>query len=127
MSSVNVKPEDLEEAISELLEEYGDVVFNATEEGLTKAEKILIKNLKAASPVGKTRQFKKNWKGKGKRYKLRRYVGNTTMVKGKKGDIPLSNILEYSEKCGRPFIRRTFARSINPMAKAIIDEVKKGS
>jgi len=127
MADLKIDPDELEGAISEILEEYGDAVFKATEEGLTNAEKILIKNLKEASPEGITKQFKKHWKGKGKKYKLRRYVGNTKMVKGKKGKIPLANILEYSDKHGKPFIRQTFAKSIRQMAKAIVDEVKKGS
>ncbi|QRN86034.1 hypothetical protein JR334_02025 [Clostridia bacterium] len=126
MASIKVTPDTLEAAIAEALEQYGDAVFHATEAGLTAAEKILIQNLKADSPEGVTKSFKKGWKGKGKKYKLKRYVGNTVMVPGKKGSIPLSNILEYAEN-GHPFIRKTFERSIDQMVNAIIDEVKKGT
>lgn len=124
-SGVMLTPEMLEDAISDILEEYGDVVYKMTEEGLTKAEKILIKNLKVASPK-KTGQFAKNWKGKGKKYKLRRFVGNTTVVEGKSGDIALANIFEYSTTRGKPFIKATFENSVPEMAQAVVDDIKKG-
>jgi len=124
-SGVMLTPEMLEDAISDILEEYGDVVYNMTEEGLTKAEKVLIKNLKVASPK-KTGKFAKNWKGKGKKYKLRRFVGNTTVVPGKSGDIALANIFEYSTTRGKPFIKATFEKSVPEMAQVIVDEIKKG-
>jgi hypothetical protein len=127
-SGVMLTPEMLEDAISDILEDYGDVVYNMTEEGLTKAEKILIKNLKDATPGSPPhkRNFAKNWKGKGKKYKLRRFVGNTTVVPGKSGDIALANIFEYSTTRGKPFIKATFEKSVPEMAQVIVDEIKKG-
>jgi hypothetical protein len=117
---------NLDVAVAELLEEYGDVVYQATEEGLNEAEKVLIKNLKAASPKGKTKDYRKSWKSKGKKYKLRRYVGNTKMVQGKSGEIPLSNILEYSSKSPHQGkIKRTYEQSISEMAAAVVAEIKK--
>lgn len=129
MSRIDV--DNLEIAIGDILSEYGDVVYKATEEGLTAAEKVLIKNLKATSPdknkkIGATGEYKKSWKSKGKKYKLKRYVGNTKMVKGKSGEIPLSNILEYSTKSKHQgLIKRTYEKSIEQMAKAVVDEIKK--
>jgi hypothetical protein len=111
-------------AIAKIIEEYGDTVYYATEDGLDEAEKILINELSAASPV-KSGKFARSWKGKGRKYKLQRYVGNTKMVKSKGGKIPLSNILEYSTIRGKPFINRTHQRSINKMAAAIIAAIKK--
>lgn len=117
----------LESAIADILQDYGDVVYKATEDGLTKAEKTLINNLKASSPKGVTKAYWKAWKGKGKKFKLKRYVGNTKTVKGKSGEIPLSNILEYSAKSPhRGLIKRTFESSVNELANVIIDEIKKG-
>ena len=120
---------NLEVAIADILRDYGDVVYQATEEGLTAAEKVLIKNLKADSPksAGKDGgEYAKSWKGKGKKYKLRRYVGNTKMVPGKSGEIPLSNILEYAEKSPHQgLIKRTYESSINQMAAAVVAEIKK--
>ena len=116
---------NLEVAIADILREYGDVVYKATEEGLTAAEKVLIKNLKANSPKDKG-EYAKSWKGKGKKYKLRRYVGNTKTVKNKSGEIPLSNILEYATKSPHQgLIKRTYESSINQMAAAVVAEIKK--
>ncbi len=123
MSSVNIG--NLQSAIEDALREYGDVVYEATEEGLAAAQNVLIKELKSASPKGETGKFAKSWKGK-KKYKLKRYVGNTKVVKGKKSDtIPLSNILEYSTKSPhRGFIKRTFENNINKMAAAVVAKIK---
>lgn len=118
---------NLDEAIAYILREYGDVVYQATEEGLTAAEKVLINNLKASSPESPGGgRYAKSWKGKGKKYKLRRYVGNTKMVPGKSGEIPLSNILEYSSKSPHQGkIKQTYEESINEMAAAMVAEIKK--
>ena len=117
---------NLDTAIADLLREYGDVVYEATEAGLTAAEKVLIKNLKAASPEGKSKGYKKAWKSKGKKYKMHRYIGNTKMVQGKSGEIPLSNILEYGSKSPyQGLIKRTYEQSINEMAAAVVAEIKK--
>lgn len=125
---------DLEDAISELMEEYADEIYQLTEEGLDEAESILIKNLKAASPGSPPHKvnFAKNWKSKGRKYKMLRYVGNTTMVEGKgkldgkSEKIPLANILEYSTNHGSPFIKKTFESSIPEMAAAVVNQIKKG-
>jgi len=116
---------NLEVSINDLLSEYGDMVYHGTEKGLDAAEKVLINNLKSASPVGETGKFAKSWKSKGKKYKLKRYVGNTKMVEGKSGKIPLSNILEYSTTRGKPFIKRTYENSMNTMIAAVIAAIKK--
>ncbi len=124
-TSLEITPDMLDDAIADILEDYGDAIYQATEEGLTAAEKVLIKNLKIASPK-KIGKFAKKWKGKGKKYKLRRYVGNSTMVKSGGKEIPLANILEYSTLHGKPFIRNTYANSVDEMAKAVMNEIKKG-
>jgi len=121
---MNINIDDLAVSIEELLDDYSDEIYFATEEGLEAAEKILIKNLKEASPKN-TGEFAKSWKGKGKKYKLRRYVGNTKMVDGKKGSIPLSNILEYSTVRGKPFIKITYEKSIPEMRDAIIKSIER--
>jgi hypothetical protein len=123
-SGVVVSPEKLDEAIMDILESYGDVVYRATEEGLDAAEKILINNLRVASPK-KSGNFAKGWKSKGKKYKLVRYVGNTTTVEGRSGKIALANIFEYSTTRGNPFIKQTYENSIDEMAQAVVNEIKK--
>lgn len=123
MAKVDI--DNLEVAVAEILEEYGDIVYQATEEGLTAAEKVLIKNLKASSPRGIPEYYKK-WKSKGKRFKMKRFVGNTKAVKGRSGSIPLSNILEYSTKSPHQgLIKRTYESSVDEMAQAIVNEIKK--
>jgi hypothetical protein len=116
-------------AIEKIVKEYSDTIYYATEEGLDEAEKILINELSAASPESKKprpgKRFARSWKGKGRKYKLQRYVGNTKVVEGKSGKIPLSNILEYSTIRGKPFINRTYQNSINKMTAAIIAAIKK--
>lgn len=124
-TSVELTPDKFDRAIAEILKEFGDVVYKATEEGLDAAEDILIKNLKAATPK-RTGKFAKAWKGKGRKYTLRRYVGNSTVVKGKSGDIALANIFEYSTTRGRPFIKDTFDNSVEEMARAVVNEIKRG-
>jgi len=115
-----------QDAIFDILEEYGETVYQATEEGLTAAEKVLISELKSATPK-KTGNFRKNWKGTGKKYKLSRFVGNTTTVEGKDGEkIALANIFEYSLTRGKPFIKVTWEDSIEKMAAAAVAEIRKG-
>lgn len=123
---MKVSIDNLQIAVEDILREYGDVVYKATDDGLKEAEKVLVNNLKVASPVGKTGEYAKSWrgkKGKGKK-SLRRYVGNTKMVPGKNGEVPLSNILEYSPIRGKPFIKRTYEQSIPAMADAIVGKIK---
>lgn len=120
--SIDINNLDIE--ISKIMEEYGDVIFKATDKAMEAGEKVLIKNLKDASPKD-SGNFAKAWKGKGKKYKLKRYVGNTTMVKAKGKEIPLSNILEYSTTRGKPFIAKTYESSVSEIARAIVNEIKK--
>ena len=47
------------------------------------------------------------------------------MVDGKKGKIPLSNILEYSTVRGKPFIKSTYEKSIPEMRDAIIKSIER--
>ncbi|MPM44577.1 hypothetical protein SDC9_91256 [bioreactor metagenome] len=120
-----IQPKDLQEAIAEKLREYGDLVYQATEKGLDKAEKVLINEMKKESPK-KSKEFSKSWKGTGKKYKLIRFVGNTKTVRSKGRNIPLTNIFEYSTtNHQQPFIKKTFEKSIDKMAAAVVAEIKK--
>ena len=121
-----ITPDKLSDAISDILAEYGDVIFIATEDALDAASDVLIRNLKAASPK-KSGKFAKNWKSKGREYKLRRYIGNsTTVFSDKHGEIALANILEYSTTRAKPFIKETFENSVPEMAQAMVNKVKEG-
>lgn len=121
-----ITPDKISDAISDILAEYGDVIFIATEDALDAASDVLIRNLKAASPK-KSGKFAKNWKSKGRKYKLRRYIGNsTTVFSDKHGEIALANILEYSTTRAKPFIKETFEKSVPEMAQAMVNKVKEG-
>lgn len=113
--------------IEETLKEFGDLVYNATEKGLDAAQNVLIRNLEARSPEGPSKKFRKGWKSKGKKYKTRRYVGNTKTVPARGGEeVPLSNILEYSQKSPhRGLIKAIYYDSIEQMEAAIVAEIKK--
>lgn len=120
-SSVSV--EKFEQELYQALKEYGDAVYIASDKALDAGVKILKNNLKDATPRDRPEMYKQ-WKSK--KYKGERYVGNDAMVQGKKGEIPLSNILEFSTKRGHPFIRETYERSINEAVQAYINTLKKG-
>lgn len=134
--NVKIKSSDLQDTVEAMLREYGDKVYVATDEGLAAAEKVLIENLKAATPVidpakapkgYKDKKLRNGWVSTGKKYRLMRFVGNKVAIiefMGRKS--PLSSILEYSEKHGHPFIRKTFEDSVNEMAAAVVATIKKG-
>lgn len=124
----------VQEAVMEILRDYGDVVYEATEEGLTAASYVLVDKLREATPKIKKppkgyqkKNFGKRWKVEGiGKYRLRRYVGNTTTVSSKEGDpISLANIFEYSTTRGYPFVKETYENSIGDMAAAAVAEIKK--
>ncbi len=122
MRAKNVKFSELENEIKRQLQGYGEAAFKATEKGLDEAAEYLVKELSKNSPK-KTKKYSKNWKVK-KNYKTRRYVGNSTMVKGEKGEIPLANILEYSTVRGKPHIQKTVDEATNKIATIIVNNLK---
>lgn len=118
----------LHEAVSELLRGYGDVIYQATEDGVDAGAYALLAELKQATPKGKTKLFSKKWKvlGTGGKYKLKRYLGNETVVTDKQGNrISLANIFEYSTTRGNQFISRTVESSTEKVAAAIVAAIKK--
>jgi hypothetical protein len=124
-----VRIDELDKAIAEILQEYGDLVFEATAEGAVKGADVLVKKLKASSPKA-SGQYAKKWKReKGRSWgsSVRSYVGNTSTVKGGRGeDIALTNILEYStDSKHQGLIKQTFLENVDKIAAAIVAEVKK--
>lgn len=125
-SFTSLKVSNFADAISDILSEYSDSVYEATEAGLAAAEKVLVGELKKATPE-KTGQFAKGWQGTGKKYKLMRFVGNEVTVKGKGGkEISLANIFEYSVIRGKPFIKATYENSLDKMYTAAVAAIRKG-
>ncbi|WP_312611476.1 hypothetical protein [Oscillibacter sp.] len=132
---VKIKPSDLQSVVESMLRDYGDKIYVATDDGIEAAEKVLIGNLKAATPVMnpekapkgyKDKKLRNGWVSTGKKYRLMRFVGNKVSVQYKGKDSPLSSILEYSEKHGHPFVKKTFDESVNEMAAAVVATIKKG-
>lgn len=110
--------------LDELLKDYKDLISNATEEGLDDAAKIFIRNARAMSPR-RSGKYARSWKVKKTKYKYRRYIGNTMIVKGKKFDtIPLINVLEYSTVRDNKHVQKIFDASAAEMANAIANRLK---
>lgn len=122
--NVIIDTEKLEDAIRDILKQYGDVVYVATEEGLDAATDVLIESLTDSSPAD-TGKYKNSW-GRKKKYKLKRYVGNSRMVKHEDREIPLSNILEYGENSPhKGLIKRSCDKNVERMAQAMADTIKR--
>lgn len=118
---------NLAEELKGVLSEYTDELLKQKEVALDKASDFFVDKLEKASP-SRTGEFKNNWKRTDK-YKGVRYVGNSTVASKNKeygGDIPLSNILEFS-KNGKPFIRATFEQNKDKIIDIIVDEMEKTS
>lgn len=126
MSTVGI--DDLEKSMAAILAEYADQVYLSTEEGLDAAQKVLIGNLSDGSPKDRGR-YAKSWAADKRKYKLMRFVGNTTEVQGKRGGkpVPLSNILEYASKSPhKGKIKRIYDQSIKEMVTAVEEELMRG-
>lgn len=112
--------EELPDALEQILTEYQSAMFDTRQEALQAGAEVLKSAVESATPID-TGEMARSWKIKTK-YKDRRYIGNTRVAKGvvhrktkdgSKGEaregVPLSNVLEYSEKSPHyGFIRRCF-------------------
>lgn len=122
--SVKIKTDGIELALEDILKNYQDLLTSATEEGLDDAAEIFLKNAESMSPR-RTGDYARSWAVKEKKYRLRRYVGNTKAVKGKKSDaVPLINVLEYSAVRGRKHVQKIFNASLNGMVEAIAKKIE---
>jgi hypothetical protein len=120
-----LKVDALDVAIAELMQEYGEVIFKAADDGIAAAAKELAALEKAASPK-QSGTFSKKWRVNADKYKLIRFVGNSHTVFGKdKTPISLANIFEYSATKGKPFIKQTFNANVNKLAKIIMGKIEK--
>lgn len=126
---------EIPQALQELLTEFQRASFDARQEAVQAGAEVLKKALEEASPRA-TGTFAKSWiikektKG-GKPIRDRRYVGNTKTVKskrnGKERDVPLSTILEKSDKSPhKGLMRQTFDRVEPQIFDAIKNKLKNG-
>ena len=117
---------ELPDALEQILTEYQSAMFDTRQEALQAGAEVFKSAVESATPID-TGEMARSWKIKTK-YKDRRYIGNTRVAKGvvhrktKDGSkgVPLSNVLEYSEKSPHyGFIRRCFD-NIEPQIFAAI-------
>lgn len=111
--------------LKQALEEYGQDIRDASENGLNAAADMLVEKFSAASPV-KTGELKESWTYDPKYHGVR-YIGSTaTGSKNKQGGlIPLVNLLEFGSK-GKPFMRKTFDENKDEIIKIIVGEINNG-
>ena len=114
--------------LKQALEEYGQDIRYASENGLNEAADMLVEKFSAASPdsgITHEGKLRDSWTYEPKYHGVR-YVGNTaTGSKNKYGyDIPLVNLLEFGSK-GKPFMRKTFDENKDEIIKIIIEELNK--
>ena len=90
---------------------------------IEKASDELINQLKLNSPR-KTGNYSENWKKSS--YNQKVFIGNTTNVNGRnKKQIPLINILEYSQTHGKPHVQKIFESNLSKLENIIISELEK--
>lgn len=116
----------IQEAIADAVSEYSDQIYQATEDAVDAAA-YYAKDALAASSPNRTGMYAKRWKviGKGK-YKLCRFIGNSTTVTDKKGEnISLANIFEYSTQSKHQGeIKQTIENNADGIANAMISALK---
>lgn len=123
MADTTISINDLAAAIQKELDDYGKAVITSSEEALDAGAKVIQDALKEASPRRRP-VFYKTWRVQ--KYKSERFIGATATVSGRSGEIPLTNILEFSTKHGHPFIQTTYERAIPAATQAYMNTLKKG-
>lgn len=112
--------DELPDAMSEILADYSRAQFDARQDALQAGAEVFKSAVENATPRD-TGDMAQSWEIKTK-YKDRRYVGNTKTVSGGgKDNIPLSNVLEYSDNPYNGFIRQCF----DGTESQIFDAIKK--
>ena len=122
---------ELSTAIDEAIGEVTDEVRAAVDRGLDRAARHMEQALEAATPV-ETGEVKRSWKVDFK-YRNVRYINNTATRPKKPGDgitngtgeIPIVDLLEFSEK-GKPFVRRTVQAEQAKAIEIIKEEIRNG-
>lgn len=112
--------DELPAAMSEILTDYSRAQFDVRQDALQAGAEVFKAAVESATPRD-TGDMAQSWEIKTK-YKDRRYVGNTKTVSGGgKDNIPLSNVLEYSDNPHNGFIRQCF----DGTESQIFDAIKK--
>lgn len=120
ITTSRISLDELPDALSQILTDYQHASFDTRQAAVQAGAEVFKSAIEQATPRD-TGEMAQSWQIKTK-YKDRRYVGNTKLAKGvvhrkpkggKKGEaregVPLSNVLEYSEKSPHyGFIRQCF-------------------
>lgn len=109
------------EAISTVLQDITEEVYEAVDRGLDKGAKLLQKKLEEATPVD-SGETKGGWQAD-LRYTNVRYINNERL--NDKG-IPVVNLLEFGSK-GKPFVRKTVAENQDEIINIIKGELQNGN
>lgn len=138
----NIKPDQLPEKLDDILSEFLHSSFDVRQEALQAGAEVFKDAVAAATPKD-TGEMAESWAIK-KKYKDRRYVGNTRVAKSVvhrkdtdtdgnkiKGEaregVPLSNVLEYAENSKhKGFIRRCFDSTEPQIYAAIKNKLNNG-
>ena len=111
---------ELPSALSEILTDAVRANFDDRQAAIQAGAEVFKSAVEQATPKD-TGGMAESWEIKTK-YKDRRYVGNTKTVSGGgKENIPLSNVLEYSDNPHNGFIRQCF----DATESQIFDAIKK--
>jgi hypothetical protein len=139
--AVNTTLQRFGEDLAKILGEYSEEVDKAIMGGLDEAAECYRKEVadvasrEAYDPEGKDPHYKDSWVIKDAKPKFHRYVGNTKMVKGKNGMIPLINILEYGRRkkdggnereSHRPVIKKAINNSKGRIREIFVNQLNKG-
>ncbi len=117
--------DELPAALSETLTEFAHANFDARQAAVQAGAEVFKAEVESATPRD-TGDMARSWEIKTK-YKDRRYVGNTKTVSGGgKDNIPLSNVLEYSDNPHNGFIRQCFDGAESRIFDAIKKTIQNG-
>lgn len=121
ITTSHIALEDIPTALTEILTDFQRSSFDTRQKAVQSGAEVFKSAIEQATPRD-TGDMAQSWAIKTK-YKNHRYVGNTKTVNGGgKNNIPLSNILEYSENSPHAgFIRECF----DTTEPQIFDAIKK--
>lgn len=117
---------EMPDALTQILTDFQHASFDTRQNALQAGAEVFKSAVEQQTPRD-TGDMSSSWQIKTK-YKDRRYVGNTKTVSGGgKQDIPLSNILEHSDKSPhKGFIRRCFDGAESQVFDAIKKTIQNG-
>lgn len=112
---------EFQAALSSILDDIQEEVYESVDRGLDKASEYLKGKLEDATPID-SGITKGKWETD-LRYTNVRYINN---VQCNENGIPIVNLLEFGSK-GKPFVRKTVAENQNEIINIIKGEIKNGN